>query len=105
MPGQPEAFRPKSAANIRHTLLQHASNVPESWLERRLVTEEDTASSPQKTSVVTSDSRKSNLKQAQLVNRGRHAAHTAYPDQLPEAALLSGPGDPIRRGEGLELEP
>lgn len=52
--------------------------------------------------VVTKDSRKSQQKLGKLANQGRHAAHTASLDLLPETARPAGPDDP--QG-GLRLEP
>ena len=45
---------------------------------------------------VTTNSRKAQQKLGRLVNQGRHAAHTASLDQLPDTAHPPGPGDPLR---------
>ena len=45
---------------------------------------------------VLTNSRKAQHKLGNLVNQGRHAAHTASLDQLPDTARPPGPGDPLR---------
>ena len=42
-------------------------------------------------------------KLGKLVNQGRHAAHTAMLDQLPETSRPQGPGDPLGRCETKAL--
>lgn len=77
----------------------------ESWLDWDLGTEEDSASRLPEVDVlaahdeVTSDPGKPTTKMVKLVNRGRHAAHTASLDhQLPETARPSGSDDPLLDG-------
>ena len=44
---------------------------------------------------VTTTSRKAQQKLGKLVDQGRHAAHTASSEDLPETARPPGPSDPI----------
>ena len=79
--------------------------VPESWQEWGLGAEGDQAPrSPEADMLaahdaVTTNSTKAQQKLGKLVNQGRHAAHTALLDQLPETSRSQGPGDPLRRCE------
>ena len=52
---------------------------------------------------VTTNSTTAQQKLGKLVNQGRHAAHTALLDQLPETSRPQGPGDPLRRCEAKAL--
>ena len=52
---------------------------------------------------VTTNSTKAQLKLGKLVNQGRHAARTAFLDQLPETSRPHGPGDPLGRCETKAL--
>ena len=45
---------------------------------------------------VTTNSRKAQQKLGKLVNRGKHAAHIASLDQLPDTTRPPEPGDPLR---------
>ena len=64
--------------------------VPESWLEWGLGVEEDLASSPPEADMlaahdaITTISRKVWQRLGKLVDQGRHAVHTASPEQLPD---------------------
>ena len=79
-----------------------AGIVPDSWLEWGLGEEGDRAPRPPEADMlaahgaVTTNSRKTQQKLGKLVNQGRHAAHTASLDQLPDTAHPPGPGDPLR---------
>ena len=48
---------------------------------------------------VTTNSRKAQQELGKLVNQGRHSAHTASLEQLPETARPRGPGDPLGGSE------
>ena len=72
-------------------------NRPESWLGWGLGAEGYLASRPPE--AVTTNPRKAHRKLGKLVNLGRHAAHTASLEQLPETVLPPGPGDPPGRCE------
>ena len=67
-----------------------AGIVPESWLEGGLGAEGDAAPRPPEIAMlaahdaVKTTSRETQHKLGKLVNRGRHAAHTASSDQLPD---------------------
>ena len=82
-----------------------AGIVPESWLEWGLNAEEDLASTSSEADMlvvhdaVTTISRKAQHKVGQLVNQGRHAAHTALMEQLPETVRPPGPDDPLGAGK------
>ena len=67
--------------------------VPELWSEWGLVAEGDPHDA------VTTNSRKEQYKLGKLVIQGRHAAHTALLEQLPETARPPGSDDPLRGGE------
>ena len=86
-----------------------AGIVPESWLEWGLGAEGD---QPPRTpevdmlaahDAVTTNSMKTQQNLGKLVNRGRHAAHTALLDQLPETSCPQGPGNPLGRFETKAL--
>ena len=78
-----------------------AGIVPESWSEWGLGAEGDAASRPPEVDMlaahdaVTTNSRKAQHKLGTTVNQGRHAAHTASLDQLPETTLPPGSSDPL----------
>ena len=86
-----------------------AGIVPESWLEWGLGVEEDQAPTSREADMlaahdaVTTNSTKAQQKLSKLVNQGRHAAHTALLDQLPETSRPQGPGDPLGRCETKAL--
>ena len=75
--------------------------VPESWLEWSLGAEGDAAPRPPEVDIlaaydaVTTTSWKARDKLGKLVNQGRHAAHTASLNLLPETARSPGPDDPL----------
>ena len=75
-----------------------AGIVPESWLEWGLGAEGDQAPRTPEADMlaahdaVTTNSTKAQQKLGKLVNQGRHAAHTASLDQLPDTARPPGPG-------------
>ena len=75
-----------------------AGIVPESWLEWGLNAEEDLASTSSEADMlvvhdaVTTISRNTEQKLSKLANQGRHAAHTALLEQLPETSRPPGPG-------------
>ena len=79
-----------------------AGIVPESWLEWGLGGEGNRAPRPPEANMlathdaVTTNSGKAQQTLGKLVNQGRHAAHTASLDQLPDTARPPGPGDPLR---------
>ena len=74
--------------------------VPESWLEWGLGEEGDRAPRSQRptcwlrTTPLPLTPAEAQQKLGKLVNQGKHAAHTASLDQLPDTARPSGPGDP-----------
>ena len=82
---------------------------PESWLEWGLGAEGDQAPRTPEADIlaahdaVTTNSTKAQKKLGKLVNQGRHAAHTALIDQLPETSRPQGPGDPLGRCETKPL--
>ena len=67
--------------------------VPELWSEWGLVAEGDPHDA------VTTNSRKEQYKLGKLVIQGRHAAHTALLEQLPETARPPGPDGALGGGE------
>ena len=79
-----------------------AGIIPESWLEWGRGEEGDQAARTPEADMlaahdaVTTNSRKAQQKLGKLVHQGRHAAHTASLDQLPDTARPPGPGDPLR---------
>ena len=79
-----------------------AEIVSESWLEWGLGGEGNRAPRPPEANMlathdaVTTNSGKAQQTLGKLVNQGRHAAHTASLDQLPDTARPPGPGDPLR---------
>ena len=78
-----------------------AGIVTESWLEWGLGAEGDAAPRPPEIDMlvahdtVTTNSRKAQHKVGKLVDQGRHAAHTALLEQLPETARPPGSDDPL----------
>ena len=86
-----------------------AGIVPESWLEWGLGVEGDAAPRPAEVDIlaahdaVTTNSRKAQHKLGKLVNQGRHAAHTASFDLLPETARRPGPDGPLGGSETKTL--
>ena len=78
-----------------------AGIVTESWLEWGLGAEGDAAPRPPEIDMlvahdtVTTNSRKAQHKVGKLVDQGRHAAHTASLDQLPQTARPPEPDDPL----------
>ena len=48
---------------------------------------------------VTPNARKAQQKLGKLVNQGKHAAHTASLEKLPETARPPGSGDPLGGSE------
>ena len=77
-----------------------AEIVSESWLEWGLGEEGDRAPRSQRptcwlrTTPLPLTPAEAQQKLGKLVNQGKHAAHTASLDQLPDTARPSGPGDP-----------
>ena len=82
-----------------------AGIVPESLLEWGLGTGGDHAPRPPEADTlavpdaVTTNSRKAQQKLGKLVNQGRHAAHIASLDQLPENARPPAPDEPLGQRE------
>ena len=82
-----------------------AEIVAESWLEWGLGAEGGVASTAPEANTlaahdaVPTNSRKAQQKVGKSVDKGRHAAHTALPEQLPETARPPGPDDPLGGGE------
>ena len=72
--------------------------VPKSWLEWDLGAKGDLASTATEADMlaahdaVTTISRNTEQKLSKLANQGRHAAHTALLEQLPETSRPPGPG-------------
>ena len=86
-----------------------AGIVLEPWLEWGLGEEGGRAPRPPGANMlaahdaVTTNSPKAQQILGKLVNPGRHAAHTASLDQLPDTARPPGPGDPLRGCETKAL--
>ena len=84
-----------------------AGIVPEAWLEWGLGAEGDLAPRCPEGDMlaahdaVTTNSRKAKQKLGKLVNQGRHAAHTASCEELPETARPSGRPDGWGRDQSL----
>ena len=80
-----------------------AGIVPESYLEWGLGAGEDAVPRPPEVGILTAhdavatNSRKDQHQLGKLVNQGRHAAHVASLDQLPETARPPGPDDLLIR--------
>ena len=78
-----------------------AGIVPESWLEWGLGAEGDLPPRPPEVDMlaahdaVTTNSRKPQQKVGKLVNQGRHAAHAALLEELPETARPPRQGHPM----------
>ena len=78
---------------------------PESWLEWGLGAEGGMASTVPEADLlaahdaVTTNSTTAQHKLGKMVNQGRHAAHTALLEQLPETACPPGPDNPLGGGE------
>ena len=78
-----------------------AGIVPESLMEWGLEAKKTLAPRPPEADMLaahhagTTNSRKARQKLGKRVNQGRHAAHTASLEELPETACPPGPGDPI----------
>ena len=75
-----------------------AGIVPESWLEWGVGAEGDLASTAPEADTlvaVATNSRRAQQKLGELVNQGRHAAHTALLEQLSETGRPPRPDDPL----------